>query len=142
MAGITLQNFQCYSSTRFRVGQSVMMMFKVISTGGCHNMQLMAWKFKLASGGSQSAMKFVARILHVILLKRGFQTTFIERTVMGNQRQPGNLIFYLIPYLRKLWLTVRILSCESMHLKKWDLAGSVESMPFPPGHSRQSPSEY
>lgn len=94
------------------------MLVQVVTASECYRLQLMVGQLfaESASGSSASAIKRILWIAHVINLKRSFQATFIEGTVVRYERQSVNSGSDFPPYLGKRWSLSRIIEGQSVYL--------------------------
>ena len=85
----------------------MVMVLEVIATGSSYGMELMIRQrtAKLPARCSQSIVKAVVRIVHLIDSEHSFQTTFVEAGIMSHEWDSGNLVSYIIKILiRKEYL--------------------------------------
>ena len=77
------------------------MVLEVVATGSSYGLELMIRQrtAKLPARCSQSIVKAVVRIVHLIDSEHGFQTTFVEAGIMSHERDSGNLVSYIIKIL-------------------------------------------
>jgi len=73
--------------TSLRIGQGMVVIREVISTGGSDGLELVVREFlpKMSSRCRQRVVKFIVRIVHLIDAEHLLEAAFIKRTVVGDQ---------------------------------------------------------
>ena len=73
--------------TSLRIGQGMVVIREVISTGGSDGLELVVRELlpKMSSRCRQRVVKFIVRIVHLIDAEYLLETAFIKRAVVGDQ---------------------------------------------------------
>ena len=71
------------------IGQGVVMIGQVITTGRCHCLQpvIRQTAAVMPTRSRKRIIKLIVRVIHLIYPKNFFQASFIESAVVRNQRQ-------------------------------------------------------
>ncbi len=85
--------------TSLRIGKGMVMVCKVIAASGGDGLELVVRELlpKMSSRCRQRVIEFIVRIVHLINAEDLFETAFIKWTVVGDQRQPLDKRFNLLP---------------------------------------------
>ena len=96
--GIISEEIQGYCGTGFGIGQGVMMVLEIVTTGGSNRVKLVIGQrmAELSAGGCKGIVKTVVWIIHLIDLEHCFQTSFIEMGIVGHERDGCYLITEII----------------------------------------------
>ncbi len=83
-----LQDLERYVRTRLCICQSMMMIDQIVSTRSCNGLKLVIGQTatEMATRFSQSVVKLIIRIIHLVHSEYLFEATFIKRTVMRHKR--------------------------------------------------------
>ena len=94
-------NIQGYRGARLGIGQGVVMVMEVITTGGGNCVKLVIGQrmAELSAGCSKCIVKAVIWIVHLIDLEHSFQTSFIEAGIVGNEGNGSYLVVEIIDCL-------------------------------------------
>lgn len=115
--GVRLQYFSGNPRAGFCIGQSMVMLFQVVSAEGGHGVQLVVLRPReSATGGPQRIIEIIVGIIHLVDPEDGFQAVLVERLVVGDEGESLNQRGYLCLYLAEYGRIVGILAGESVHL--------------------------
>ena len=89
--------------TGFAIGQGMMVIGQVITTGSGNRLQLMVRQTaaEMLTGSRKCIMELILGIIHPVHSENLFQTPFIEPAVMRHKRKSLNLRGYLFPDTQK-----------------------------------------
>ena len=96
-----LQYIQRDGGTGLSIGQRMVMMLQVVTTGSGHGVQLMIRQgtTELSAGGGKGVVEAIVGIVHLVHSEHSFQTAFIKARIMGNKRQHG---YPIPPFINRL----------------------------------------
>lgn len=97
------QQPDCYMSTGLGIGQGMMVIGQVITTGCGNRLQLMVRQTapEMLTGGRKCIIELILGIIHPVHFESLFQTSFIESAVVSHKRKALNLWGYLFPDTKK-----------------------------------------
>ena len=95
--------FPCNPGTGFGIGQCIVVIDKVVATGGSYGMKLMIWKLmaEVTARCSTSAEKLIIRIIHLVAAHDCLKASLVERTIVRHQWQAFDEWLYLFPNVWK-----------------------------------------
>ncbi len=92
----------------FGVGKGVMVILHIVAACGRREVELMARDPEAPARCGESAVEFIAGIIHAIFLKHGFQAALVKWTVVGHKRKIPDFVGDAGPHLGKRGLTVSV----------------------------------
>lgn len=112
-----LKDLQSNGGAGFGIGKGVVMAREVEAAAGGNGLQLMVGQFlpEHAAGCPAGTMENIVGIVHAVGPEDRLQAIFIERTVVGNQRQAFNKWRRLLPDMRKYGSISRILPRQTVN---------------------------
>ena len=97
------QNLPSNPGTSFGIGQGVVVVELMVAAGLGHGVQLMVGQHlsEVFARSAAGAIELIVRVIHLIAAHYGLQATFVERAVVGYERQALNQWLYLVPNIRE-----------------------------------------
>ena len=97
----------------------MVMILEIVTTGGCNGVKLVIGQrvAKLSASCCKGIVKTIVRIIHLIDLEHGFQTSFVEAGIVGHKGNGGYLVTEIIDWLlvRKEYIGYLFFCIDSDH---------------------------